>query len=139
LSDYRCFSRKIERALIRRIRKVFAGKDIESFGMYGYDTTLVGIKQPWKRLELSLSNNVLNEAKRFNVWSDLNICFKGVTGSIEFDNKGDPVNAKYFVLQLDILFRQTRQGRRPAGAGPGQRSYNSRAASAVDPIDCKGC
>ena len=27
--------------------------------------------------------------------------FKGVTGSIEFDNKGDPVKAKYFVLQFD--------------------------------------
>jgi branched-chain amino acid transport system substrate-binding protein len=27
--------------------------------------------------------------------------FKGVTGSIEFDNKGDPVKAKYFVLQFE--------------------------------------
>ena len=27
--------------------------------------------------------------------------FKGVTGSITFDNKGDPVKAKYFVLQFD--------------------------------------
>jgi hypothetical protein len=27
--------------------------------------------------------------------------FKGVTGSIEFDNKGDPVKAKYFVLRFD--------------------------------------
>ena len=27
--------------------------------------------------------------------------FKGVTGSIEFDHKGDPVKAKYFVLQFD--------------------------------------
>jgi ABC-type branched-subunit amino acid transport system substrate-binding protein len=27
--------------------------------------------------------------------------FKGVTGSIAFDNKGDPVKAKYFVLQFE--------------------------------------
>jgi ABC-type branched-subunit amino acid transport system substrate-binding protein len=27
--------------------------------------------------------------------------FKGVTGAIEFDNKGDPVKAKYFVLQFE--------------------------------------
>jgi len=27
--------------------------------------------------------------------------FKGTTGAIEFDNKGDPVKAKYFVLQFD--------------------------------------
>src|SRR6266550_2699795 len=27
--------------------------------------------------------------------------FKGITGAIEFDNKGDPVKAKYFVLQFD--------------------------------------
>ena len=27
--------------------------------------------------------------------------FKGITGSIEFDNKGGPVKAKYFVLQFD--------------------------------------
>jgi ABC-type branched-subunit amino acid transport system substrate-binding protein len=27
--------------------------------------------------------------------------YKGVTGSIQFDNKGDPLKAKYFVLQYD--------------------------------------
>ena len=27
--------------------------------------------------------------------------FKGLTGSITFDNKGDPVKAKYFVLQFE--------------------------------------
>ena len=27
--------------------------------------------------------------------------FKGVTGAIEFDNKGDPLKAKYFVLQFE--------------------------------------
>jgi branched-chain amino acid transport system substrate-binding protein len=27
--------------------------------------------------------------------------FKGITGAIEFDNKGDPLKAKYFVLQFE--------------------------------------
>ena len=27
--------------------------------------------------------------------------FKGITGSIEFDDKGDPVKAGYFVLEFD--------------------------------------
>jgi ABC-type branched-subunit amino acid transport system substrate-binding protein len=27
--------------------------------------------------------------------------FRGVTGEISFDNKGDPVKAKYFVLQFE--------------------------------------
>jgi ABC-type branched-subunit amino acid transport system substrate-binding protein len=27
--------------------------------------------------------------------------FKGVTGTIQFDSKGDPLQAKYFVLQYD--------------------------------------
>jgi branched-chain amino acid transport system substrate-binding protein len=27
--------------------------------------------------------------------------FKGVTGAIQFDNKGDPLRAKYFVLQYE--------------------------------------
>ena len=27
--------------------------------------------------------------------------FKGITGAIQFDNKGDPLKAKYFVLQYD--------------------------------------
>jgi ABC-type branched-subunit amino acid transport system substrate-binding protein len=27
--------------------------------------------------------------------------FKGITGAISFDNKGDPVHAKYFVLKFE--------------------------------------
>jgi branched-chain amino acid transport system substrate-binding protein len=75
------------------------GKDIESFGMYGYDATLVGIKA----LEQWIKANGGKRPSRAEVSAAVrNIKnFKGVTGAIEFDNKGDPVKAKYFVLQFD--------------------------------------
>ncbi len=75
------------------------GKDIEAFGLYGYDATLVGIKA----MEQWLKANRSKKPSRAEVSAAVrNIKgFKGVTGSIEFDNKGDPVKAKYFVLQFD--------------------------------------
>ena len=75
------------------------GKDIEAFGLYGYDATLVGIKA----MEQWLKANPSKKPSRAEVSAAVrNIKgFKGVTGSIEFDNKGDPVKAKYFVLQFD--------------------------------------
>ena len=53
--------------------------------------------------------------------------FKGVTGSIEFDNKGDPVKAKYFVLAVRKtgLSRQSRQSHRTASAGRGRQEVVS--------------
>jgi len=75
------------------------GKEIEAFGLYGYDATLVGIKA----MEKWLKANPGKKPTRAQVSSAVrNIKgFKGVTGAIEFDNKGDPVKAKYFVLQFD--------------------------------------
>jgi branched-chain amino acid transport system substrate-binding protein len=75
------------------------GKDIEAFGLYGYDATLVGIKA----MEQWLKANPSKKPSRTDVSTAVrNIKgFKGVTGSIEFDNKGDPIKAKYFVLQFD--------------------------------------
>jgi branched-chain amino acid transport system substrate-binding protein len=75
------------------------GKDIEAFGLYGYDATLVGIKA----MEQWLKANPGKKPSRAQVSAAVrNIKgFKGVTGAIEFDNKGDPVKAKYFVLQFE--------------------------------------
>ena len=75
------------------------GRKVESFGMYGYDATLVGIKamEDWikvnggKRPSRSEVSNAVRSIKNF----------KGVTGVIQFNNKGDPLQAKYFVLQYD--------------------------------------
>lgn len=75
------------------------GKETESFGMYGYDATLVGIKA----IEGWIKANPGKKPSRADVAMAVRKIknFKGVTGSIEFDNKGDPVKAKYFVLQFE--------------------------------------
>jgi len=75
------------------------GKDIESFGMYGYDATRVGIKA----MEGWLKANPGKKPTRADVSTAVRKLkgFKGITGSIEFNDKGDPVKAKYFVLQFD--------------------------------------
>ncbi len=75
------------------------GKDTESFGLYGYDATLVGIKA----MEQWIKANGGKKPNRTDVVTAVRKIknFKGVTGSIEFDNKGDPVKAKYFVLQFE--------------------------------------
>jgi len=75
------------------------GKDVESFGIYGYDAALVGIKA----IEQTLQTNGGKKPSRAEVAAAIRKLknFKGVTGAISFDNKGDPVKAKYFVLQFD--------------------------------------
>ncbi len=85
-------------AFAKKFKQRF-GKDIESFGMYGYDATLVGIKA----MEGWLKANPGKKPSRTEVSTAVRKLkgFKGVTGPIEFDNKGDPVKAKYFVLQFD--------------------------------------
>jgi branched-chain amino acid transport system substrate-binding protein len=85
-------------AFAKKFKQRF-GKDIESFGMYGYDATLVGIKA----MEGWIKANGGKKPTRTEVSTAVRKLkgFKGVTGAIEFDNKGDPVKAKYFVLQFD--------------------------------------
>jgi branched-chain amino acid transport system substrate-binding protein len=75
------------------------GKEVESFAMYGYDAALVGIKA----IEQTIQSNGGQKPSRAEVSSAVRKLknFKGVTGSIAFDNKGDPVKAKYFVLQFE--------------------------------------
>lgn len=75
------------------------GKEIESFAMYGYDAALVGIKA----IEQALQTNGGKKPTRAEVATAVRKLknFKGVTGSIAFDNKGDPIKAKYFVLQFE--------------------------------------
>jgi branched-chain amino acid transport system substrate-binding protein len=75
------------------------GRKVESFSMYGYDATLVGVKamQDWikanggKRPSRAEVSKAVRNIKNF----------RGVTGGIQFDDKGDTLKAKYFVLQYD--------------------------------------
>jgi branched-chain amino acid transport system substrate-binding protein len=85
-------------AFAKRFKQRF-GKEAESFTMYGYDAALVGIKA----MEQAIQANGGKKPSRAEVSAAVRRIknFKGITGSIAFDNKGDPVKAKYFVLQFD--------------------------------------
>ncbi len=85
-------------AFAKKFKQRFS-KDVEAFGLYGYDATLVGIKA----MEQWLKANPGKKPSRTDVSTAVRKIkgFKGVTGPIEFDSKGDPVKAKYFVLQFD--------------------------------------
>ena len=88
-----------ETAAFAKKFKARFGKDIESFGMYGYDAALVGIRAVEQTLQSSGGKKPSRAEVSAAVRNIKN--FKGVTGAIAFDNKGDPVKAKYFVLQFD--------------------------------------
>lgn len=85
-------------AFAKRFKQRF-GKEVESFAMYGYDAAQVGIAAIRQTLQASGGK----KPSRAEVSSAVRKLkdFKGVTGSIAFDNKGDPVKAKYFVLQFN--------------------------------------
>jgi branched-chain amino acid transport system substrate-binding protein len=85
-------------AFAKKFKERF-GKEVESFAMYGYDAALVGIKA----IEQTIQANAGKKPSRAEVASAVRKIknFKGITGSIAFDNKGDPVTSKYFVLQFD--------------------------------------
>lgn len=88
-----------ETAAFAKKFKTRFNKEVESFGLYGYDATMVGIKA----LEQWFKANPGKKPSRAEVSTAVRKLkgFKGVTGAIEFDNKGDPVKAKYFVLQFE--------------------------------------
>lgn len=85
-------------AFAKKFKQRFS-KDVEAFGLYGYDATLVGIKA----MEQWIKANPGKKPSRTDVSTAVRKIkgFKGVTGPIEFDGKGDPIKAKYFVLQFD--------------------------------------
>jgi len=85
-------------AFAKKFKQRF-GKGVESFAMYGYDAAMVGIKA----MEQTLQSNSGKKPARAEIAGAIRKLknFKGVTGAIAFDNKGDPVRARYFVLQFD--------------------------------------
>lgn len=85
-------------AFAKKFKQRF-GKQVESFGMYGYDAAAVGIKA----IELAIKDTGGKKPTRAQVSAAVRKIknFSGVTGSISFDSKGDPVKAKYFVLKFD--------------------------------------
>lgn len=85
-------------AFAKKFKQRF-GKEVESFAMYGYDAALVGIRAMEQTIQATGGKKPTRPEVSAAVRGLKN--FKGVTGSIAFDNKGDPVKAKYFVLQFD--------------------------------------
>jgi branched-chain amino acid transport system substrate-binding protein len=85
-------------AFAKKFKQRF-GKEVESFGLYGYDAAGVALAA----IERAIQANGGKKPSRAEVSVAVRKLknFKGVTGSITFDNKGDPVKAKYFVLQFD--------------------------------------
>jgi branched-chain amino acid transport system substrate-binding protein len=85
-------------AFAKKFKQRF-GKEVESFGMYGYDAAQVGIKA----IEQAIQTNGGKKPSRAEVSAAVRKLknFKGLTGSITFDNKGDPIKAKYFVLRFE--------------------------------------
>jgi branched-chain amino acid transport system substrate-binding protein len=88
-----------ETAVFAKKFKQRFGKEVESFGMYGYDAAQVGIAA----IQQAIQANGGKKPSRAGVSTAIRKLknFRGVTGSITFDSKGDPVKAKYFVLQFD--------------------------------------
>jgi branched-chain amino acid transport system substrate-binding protein len=85
-------------AFAKKFKQRF-GKGVESFGLYGYDAAQVGLAA----IQQAIRANGGKKPNRAEVSAAVRKLknFKGVTGSITFDNKGDPVKAKYFVMQFD--------------------------------------
>jgi len=85
-------------AFAKRFKQRF-GKEVESFGMYGYDAAMVGLKA----IEQTIQSLGGKKPTRRQVATAIRKFknYRGITGSIAFDEKGDPVKAKYFVLKFE--------------------------------------
>jgi len=85
-------------AFAKKFKQRF-GKEVESFGMYGYDAAQVAVAA----IQQAIQANGGNKPGRAEVSAAVRKLrnFRGVTGTITFDNRGDPVKAKYFVMQYE--------------------------------------
>jgi len=74
------------------------GKDPEPFAAQSYDSAAILLKA----IEATAKANNNNKPTRVAVRDAVRATkdFKGITGSITFDSKGDPAVAKYFVIQV---------------------------------------
>jgi branched-chain amino acid transport system substrate-binding protein len=82
----------------RKFKQRF-GKEVESFGMYGYDAAALGLRA----VEQSIQETRGKKPTRAQISSAIRRVkdFKGITGNITLDDKGDPTKTKYFVLQFN--------------------------------------
>ncbi len=84
------------RALAQRFKQRF-GKEIEGFGVYAYDSANVILTA----LENAIKANGGRKPTREQVAKAVReVKLEGLTGTIEFDEKGDIKKAKYFIMQV---------------------------------------
>ena len=84
------------KALAERFKAKY-GKDIEGFGIYAYDAARVILAA----LENAIKANGGKKPTRAQVAQEVRkVKLEGITGTIEFDSKGDIKKAKYFVMQV---------------------------------------
>ncbi|BDG24272.1 branched-chain amino acid ABC transporter substrate-binding protein [Thermus thermophilus] len=84
------------KALAERFKAKY-GKDIEGFGIYAYDAARVILAA----LENAIKANGGKKPTRAQVAQEVRkVKLEGITGTIEFDSKGDIKKAKYFVIQV---------------------------------------
>ncbi len=82
--------------LAQRFKQKY-GKEIEGFGIYAYDAARVILVA----LENAIKENGGKKPTREQVSRAVRqVKLEGITGAIEFDDKGDIKKAKYFVMQV---------------------------------------
>jgi branched-chain amino acid transport system substrate-binding protein len=85
-------------ALARRFKQRF-GKEVESFAMYSYDATNLGLTAIQQTIN-SLGGKKPTRSQVSTAIRQLTN-FKGITGSIKLDSKGDPVKSRYLILKFE--------------------------------------
>jgi len=85
------------KGFITEYKKKF-GKDPEPFAAQAYDSTALGLKAIEAAAKAAGDKKPTRAAVSAEIRKVKN--FKGITGTINFDQKGDPVKAKYFIIQV---------------------------------------
>lgn len=84
------------KAFAQRFKQKY-GKDVEGFGIYAYDAANVILAA----LEKAIKDNGGKKPTREQVSKAVRaVKMEGLTGTIEFDEKGDIKKAKYFIMRV---------------------------------------
>ncbi len=91
------------------------GKDPEPFAAQSYDATAIGLKAMEAAIKEAGGNLPTREAVARAV---RNVKYSGITGNIEFDEKGDPKKATYLIYQVGKEWKDNKLVKRLEIAAP---------------------
>ena len=91
------------------------GKDPEPFAAQSYDATAIGLKAIEAAIKEAGGNLPTREAVARAV---RNVKYSGITGNIEFDEKGDPKKATYLIYQVGKEWKDNKLVKRLEIAAP---------------------